>query len=452
MNRRDFLTMPAGMKEGALLPPEIDGDDRSRSIRYLAGITGMMRAIRATQSAKILEAAHAVARTRKSGGTCRILWDMGHSATADIFPTRNGDPELFVHGYDATAVKPGDLFLSNLPEYPPFDDIVAKDIFVIGGPCAWGGDGRFNELVRPEIREMLMRPYADIWIETGITAYGAFQKIPGMPAPLGPVSGALGMYQYQMIAAEACRLLARDGITVPVKGDDPPLASDTPRVKPDVPLLRTFHDRVMTEIEMILAEMGALREMARMIADSILSGGKVYGYSRWPGALAGEADYRRGGLLLTRGLHDSDGEPYSRWDFTTPPNSCVIMGITKPDDEIDMKHLGTFHKRGMKVATIGPMTRNGRVPAGRTAPKESDVHAGRMCDTYGLFAVDRFERKVAPTSGILTNLMFWAMCHETADEIIRRTGDAPGVLFSSALAFGRDHNRRIEALYAARGY
>ena len=39
------------------------------------------------------------------------------------------------------------------------------------------------------------------------------------------------------------------------------------------------------------------------------------------------------------------------------PKDCVIMGILKPDDPVDLKHLDYFRKKKMKIASIGPMTR-----------------------------------------------------------------------------------------------
>ena len=428
----------------------------SMAIRYTKKVSGMLRWIRETQSGNILEASHAIARTRKNGGTCWCFWDMGHSALADVFSGRNGEPEIFIQRYDKNREKKGDLFLTTLGEYPPFDDIVKKEILVIGGPCAWGGDSRGRELLQERIQKMVVRPYAHIWIENNITTYGAIMHFPGMPAPLGPVSGVLGMVTYWMILADTCRILARDGISCKVKGDEPKLSGDSiPWIGMNDPLMDNYFDEVMCQIEMIGSELGYIREIARMAVDSVLSGGKVYCYSRYPDSLASEASYRRGGLILTRGLYDRDGKIFSSFndgDFHGSSKDCVIMGISKPDDEIDLKHLYTFRKFKMKIASMGPMTCDIKVPAGRTVPKEADVHVGRMCDTYGLFAVPGFEQKICPTSGVLLNQIFWATCMEIAEEIIRRTGNVPGILFSSALKGGRKHNRYMVERYNERGY
>ena len=431
-------------------------DHKPLAIRYTDKVRGMLQRIRDTQSENILEASHAIARIFKNGGICWCIWDMGHSASADVFSGRNGEPEIFTQWYDKDKSKKGDLLLTNLGEYPPFDDIVQKGILVIGGPAPWGGDAKGSELLREKVRKMVVSPYAHIWIENNITTYGAVMHLPGMPAPLGPVSGVLGMVTYWMILADVCRILARDDLSVRVKGDEPELSDErVSRVGLDAPLMDNYFDEIMYQIEMIGAEIGSIRKIARMAVDSVLAGGKVYCYSRYRDSLASEASYRRGGLTLTRGLYDKDGEVFSSFDrdvFNGTSKDCVIMGISKPDDEIDLKHLDTFRKYGMKVASMGPMTRDIRAPECRTVPKESDIHVGRMCDTHGIFTVPGFDKKVCPTSGALLNQMFWATCMEIAEEIIRRTGNTPGVLFSSALKVGRNHNRRVYEQYNIRGY
>jgi uncharacterized phosphosugar-binding protein len=475
MKRREMLALiPAGIAgvsgvhgtataAGGCCNIAHDLKSKPLALQYMARVREMLMRIRHTQSENILEASHAVAGTQKSGGTNWCIWDMGHSAKADVFPGRNGEPEIFVHGYEADRSKKGDLLLTDLGEYPPFDDIMKKEITVIGGPCAWGGDSEGTELLLERVQKMVVRPYAHIWIENYITVYGAIMNIPGMAAPIGPLSGVLGMVTYWMILADACRLLARDDISVAVKGDEPPLADEhippgqtNSRVSLYDPLMDNYFDRIMYEIEMIEAEMGDIQKIARMAVDSILAGGKVYCYSRYPDFLASEASYRRGGLCLTRGLYDNNGEiAYSFPDtdrLNSSGNDCVIMGISRPDDPVDLGHLDTFRSHNMNVASIGPMNRDISVPEGRTVPKETDTHVGRMCDTYGLFAVPGFKRKVCPTSGVLLNQMFWAICMEIVEELVRRTGNAPGVLFNSALKKGRKHNHRMYEIYLERGY
>ena len=75
-----------------------------------------------------------------------------------------------------------------------------------------------------------------------------------------------------------------------------------------------------------------------------------------------------------------------------------------------------------------------------------------MSDTYGLFAVPSVSRKVAPTSGLMVNLIFWSVVIQLAEEIMDRTGNTPGVLSTGAIIGGSEQrNRRID-LAKRRGY
>ena len=79
---------------------------------------------------------------------------------------------------------------------------------------------------------------------------------------------------------------------------------------------------------------------------------------------------------------------------------------------------------------------------------KTDIHAGRMCDTYGLFAIPGMEQRICPTSGVILNQLFWAMIMEFVEQYIDRTGgDIPGVFFSAALKGGREHMHRMHELF-----
>ena len=409
--------------------------------------------IRSTQADKLLEASYAIARTVMRGNTCWYSWDMGHSILADILPGRHGLPEIFTVGYDPAKSRKGDLFLASAWE-TGFDDMVKKDIFVIGSPMPWSQDAKLPELIVRASAMHQIRPYSKIWIESGLSTIGAIMQVPGMPAPVGPVSGIIGMLTFWMMMADACRILAREGKSVPVRGDEPKLAANAPRVSLDAPLMDDYYDEVMRQIEMIGMEMGNIRRIAAMAVDAVLSGGKVWCYSRYRDALSIEAQTRRGGLGLTRGVDEQNGKLVTfEGDFKGSSKDLVIMGSIQPDDERDLANLDLFRKAGMRVASIGPLTRDIKLPDGRALYKETDVHVGRMCDTYGLFALPGFERKICPTSGALWNQIYWVTVMEIMEEMIRRTnGNVPGVFYSAAIKGGTEHMVRMNEMWKERGY
>ncbi|MHB9031023.1 MAG: hypothetical protein ACYC9O_19810 [Candidatus Latescibacterota bacterium] len=442
-----------GLEKTPALSPE------PLSLQYLDKIREMLTRIRNTQSQNLLEASTMIARKHLEGRTCWCSWDMGHGPNIDILPPgRNGLPELFTPGYDPQKSRPGDFFLKST-ENGRLDEVDAKDMYVVGMPVPWGADAEKSELLEEQFKKLKIRPYCDLWIETGMTTVGGVLTVPGMTAPIGPESGIIGMVTFWMMTADACRILAREGKAVPVRGDEPLLdwKNEKSRALRSDPLMDDYFDAVLSQMEMIGAELGCLRKIAKMAVDAVLAGGRVYGYDRY-GGFAAEARGRRGGLLMTQGISaDRDGNltDWTSWAGKETPSSkdLIIMGLSRPDDEIDLRCLDAIRKIGAKVVSIGPMIRDNKIPEGRTVPKETDLHAGAMCDTYGLFAIPGFERKICPTSGPLLNQMFWACCMEMVEEIRRRTGgDVPGALYSVALKGGWDHFRRMIELFKKRGY
>jgi len=413
--------------------------------QYAGVVRNKLNWIRNTQSENLLEASYAIARTVLRGNKCWSMWDTGHSTQNDQFPDRNGEPVIIDSGWNANEAKKGDLLLASRWS-GPYEVVAEKDIFVIGGPAPWGGDAKGQELLLENVQMSKIRPHAKIWIETNITTMGPEVYIPGEPAPFGAISGILGMVQYWMMLADACRILSREGYKGQVEGDEPKLSEKASWINTSQPLMGGYFKSVMDQIEMIRGEMGEIRKAANTIVDVILSGGSVYYYSRYYVGLATEALGRRGGLALNK----SDWE--GNKNFKGSRKDIAIMGLCKPDDEVDLKHLDVYRKAGMKVFSMGPETRNGAIPKGRTVPKETDMHLGRIADTYGLYAIPGFDQKVCPTSGPVMNQVYWALQMEVAEEIIRRTGNIPAILLSGALKGGNEHNAIGRRRFEARGY
>ncbi len=223
MKRREtFRLIPLGLagicglaKQTAAIEkhpfPHGMGDGEPLSLSYTRRVTEMLKWVRAHQSENILEGAYAIARTVDEGRNIWSCWDLGHTNGSDLFPGRNGKPEFLTVGYDIDKVRNGDLVLANFP-WPPgyIEDLAKRDLFVIGGPCPWGGDLKRHELIREDIAKNKIRPFADLWIETNIDHIGAQVKIPGSAAPLGPESGPLNGTILWMMVADACRINRRE--------------------------------------------------------------------------------------------------------------------------------------------------------------------------------------------------------------------------------------------------
>lgn len=433
------------------LPKTVFSEDDSQPLcfQYLSRVQKMFEKIRGTELDNMLEASYKIAETYKRGGTCFCQWETGHAADGDMFPGRPGDTDIFVMGYTmgTPPVKPksGDLLLVNVLR-KPLDDPRENGLFVIGGPTPWCADTDNTELLTEANQKLKIKKYSDIWVETYITTHGAIMWLPGETAPLGPTSGALGIITFWAMIADAVRLLARDNVKVKLKGDEPKLAENTPFLGLNEPLAERYFDECIGQTGQVQAEYGTIQQIAAEVVTRLLSGGKLYVYSQYRVALSHEANGKRGGLALIKTTWAEDK------NFSGTGKDFMIMGIYKPDDEINLEMLKKYRKTGMKIAAIGPAVRNGIVPGGDTVPWLADYHLGLMCDTYGLFAIPGVEQKVCPTSGLLVNLMFWSTIIEVAEEIMRRSGNTPAVLSTGAMKGGGIQRRKRAELAKMRGY
>ena len=454
MKRRDVLKiMPLALTAGGLSQSAQaivdEKEHKPLGLKYLDGITELFSRIRASQTGNLLEASHRIAETFKNGKTCYCQWETGHSYDGDIYPDRPGNTNIFTLGYImATPPKPpenGDLFLVNVIRQP-LEDPREKGIYVIGGPNPWCYDTDHPELLTESNRNLKVRMYSNIWIETYVNRYGALLWLPGETFMFGPTTAALSMITYWAMTADAVRILAREGVYVKVMGDEGDLPEKSSFVSSDDPLGAKYIDEAIKQTGQIQAEWGNIHKMAETAAECVLSGGKIWVYSRYAEALCGEANSKRGGLALINTTHSEDK------GFSGTDKDIVFMGIYTPNDSIDIEMLDKFRKNGLKVFSIGPSVWNSTYPQGRAVSKESDLHIGNMCDTYGIFPIKGVKRKVCPTSGLMVNLMFWSVMAELADGIIRQTGMTPAVLSTGAMTGGAAERTRKTELARKRGF
>ncbi|MCD6308277.1 MAG: hypothetical protein J7M24_04690, partial [Candidatus Latescibacteria bacterium] len=171
MKRRDMLkSLPLGLAGMAAYDPAAaarrhmcrncaSGADEQYGMTYVKKVAGMLKWVRAHQMENILEGAYAIARAVDEGRNIWSCWDLGHTNGSDLFPGRNGKPAFLVPGYDFDKVKNGDLVLANFP-WPAgyIDDLAKRDLFIVGGPCPWGGDLARADLIVPDIAKLKIRP------------------------------------------------------------------------------------------------------------------------------------------------------------------------------------------------------------------------------------------------------------------------------------------------------
>jgi uncharacterized phosphosugar-binding protein len=456
MNRREAICLiPASAIGMVCLPKNFfaaDNNPLPLSLQYLRKVREILKEIAATESDNLLEASYHIAATVKNGGKCYTTWDVGHSISEDMYPDRPGDPEIFITGYPEDKVKKGDLLLGGIIARK-IDDPRKKGVYVVGSPVPWCGDTPDAYLLSEQHQQYKIRPFSDLWIETYSTTYGPIIWLPGAHYPMGAVSGVVGMVTYWMMIADAVRILAAEGITVKVKGDEPKLTEKAKYSSLNKPLAEDYFNEVMDQFNQIESEIGTSDKIAEIAVDTILSGNKVYVYSKYWEGLAVESNTRMGGLCIYTSAFQNGPESGQVKNFKGTSKDFVIMGISEPDDADDLAFLDICKKSGIRTASIGPATRDGELPKGRNVPSGVDMHLGYMCDTYGLFAIPGIEKKICPTSGAVQNQLFYAVSMRTAELIMERTGNLPTIYPNGAFdgapykEFGRVHSIGLKRGY-----
>ncbi len=464
MTRRDLLrTLTLSLAGAATMNENAQastGSGNPLGLDYLVKVRERFEKIKETQSEELLEASYRIARTITDGGNCYMDWVMGHRNDYDIWSGRPGNPAIMQYPVPEN-VRGGDLVLTDCVR-PDYEKMHENGVFFISGPRTWSGNCIGAENLLPDVRKLLLKPFADLWIENFATAYGAIIHIPGEIAPIGAVAGAVGMMTYWMMMSDTARILTADGHKFAVDGDDPEPVIAGSAVNMNSPLGERYYRVMMEQHAKIDREFDNINKAANLAADAALRRGRVYVYSRHVNNLCAEGTVRRGGLGLIFGVYGppddlklmDDPLQLGAMDLTFHPTDkdIVIMGIAKPDDPGDLAALDIFRKAGMPVVAIGPSKKNGAVPTGRSVPAEADIHMGGMSDSYGLFSLPGIDKKIAPTSGFIANQVFWSLNCQIADVIIQKTGNAPGIYLSGAFKGGMERLDEVKRLFRERGY
>ncbi len=180
MHRRDILRLLPLIPTGTLAfatgagetahpdaAPQAD-PGKPLALQYIDRVVEMLRWIRDNQAGRLMEVAWRIARTVQNGGRCWSAWDMGHNTHYDLFPDRNGAPELFTVGYDPAEPKAGDLLLvstsgGNLAE------LRERGVYIVGGSSPYSYDSKGDQPLREDLWDAVIRRHSDLWIETNIT-------------------------------------------------------------------------------------------------------------------------------------------------------------------------------------------------------------------------------------------------------------------------------------------
>ena len=417
---------------------------------YLRGSYDILHMIKVRELGKIGQAAKIAAKRQMAGG--KIV-------------SRIGTPHIMYGGACAEDV-PGNPniapdYKSGDPRWGKIPELGAEDFLIVAGPtnqeyrkkgCYYLGIGypmSTNRYSPPRYND-----HPDIAMETQVDMmiYDWAPKEDGLVTPsltphmkICPTS-PVTVTEYWLVMAQIAHNLAYKDTSGSFEAAETYIDSLMNR-------LDTFHERYIAEINKI----------GPMIADRLLSGGKIYPWSsRWEfyqeasgtaGSIMGIYPIHPGGFYTGPGAHHP---PKLDPDSLTAKDVVILaMSGSTPQAEVDMAKKA--RAKGALLIGIYPFNREdgfSTAPLKKLCTFSLDNMSG---DHDGVLSIPGYPTKVIPTVAMMNNYAFWAIIGAYVQSMEMR-GASPYYWMSWHVPYydkpGRGHayTDSIEPYFLKRGY
>jgi len=203
-------------------------------------------------------------------------------------------------------------------------------------------------------------------------------------------------------------------------------------------------------IDTVRARFGALhtqerriRKAASLIVERVLAGGTLWIEDREE-ALSWEANVKAAGLFLTNNRYTPES--------ILRRGDVLLIGAVEPDTPEDLSLAERARAEGVKVIALTATKVSGRKPRGRLLSDTADIVLdNRSPEVYGILSAEGAASPFCPTSGVMNDCIFWALCAAVVDEFLSR-GKTPTVYRGVHLFAGRDYNERAARRFKELGY
>ncbi len=399
---------------------------------YIAKGRKHLTLVREEELERIERAAGMAASSLAAGKKIYSEVTIGHMMFQETRDDRIGNPRLFTTLPQWTGnpadeylkMQKGDFFITNYP-YQHCMDAHERGVFVTGVTSPFVPSAETAEFVNPWAEGYYVKHVSDIVIECKTPYTEGIVNVTEVPeVPLFPGSELTLALIYWMVNAELANKVTNG-------------QSAKPKEKAE-----EYYEIAMARYDEAALQIAEIKQAALLVAERIINGASFHVFDQ-KGELTSEACGRASGLMMTQGTNAK----LANVKF----GDILVLGAYSSDDPLDIDVAKRAREKGAWVVGIGPMGTEGNSSGERTLKHVHLALDNRSWDNWGCVPVGGMDRKICPTSGITSAMLFWALQAQMVTEMLKK-GEVPYVWMGFHLKGGREYDNAMRPLFLKRGY
>jgi uncharacterized phosphosugar-binding protein len=204
-----------------------------------------------------------------------------------------------------------------------------------------------------------------------------------------------------------------------------------------------YIDTIRARFDALRRQERRIRKAAALVVECVLGGRTLWVYDREE-ALSWEANVKAAGLFLTNNRFTPES--------ILKKGDVLLIGAVEPDTPEDLALAGKARDAETKVIAVVSTSLSGRKPRGRLLADAADITLdNRSPEVFGILSVKGAAIPFCPTTGVMNDCIFWALCAALVDEFLAR-GKTPTVYRGVHLFAGREYNEQAAHRFRETGY
>ncbi len=406
--------------------------------QYYDGMMDIIQSIRDTQIGFIAQSMARAWELKQKGGTLYANVVYGHFGTYYASKERPGQPWVLpsyttLSKEQIDAMKVGDFLITNIVDEAR-KQARERGVYVVGITNNYfkfsktPPDGLVPDRMKLSVEEM-----ANVIINSFTPWNNGLVTAPQIPQfKLCPSTGTVQAAVYWACTASLANLIGTKG-----KG-----SGSEPAAR--------YLDMVLERFRCIGADMLKIDRIAYLWADLVLEKhARLYVYGE-PFPIDGD---RTGNMFVTDAVGAASGsmiaQGYKADDIRE--NDIVLIGSVRSNQPQEIEVARASREKGAYTVAFCPFTTDGDA-SGTRLYKEVDVAFNTYSDeSDGVIAVEGFDKKMCPLSGLTGNLVQWLLTAQWTEHMARR-GEMPYYWQGFHENGGREYDNSVRPYYTKRGY